>query len=131
MNRRLALPVLLMWLGAVPFTVLDYWRAWDRLPTRMAVHFDANWHANGWASRERSFELAIAVVLFMLIVFTIVSYAITRPQVPTMAPRFIVVFFCVVMVLVCGLNHWVVQYNLRTGAAAASRACCAVDHAEK
>ena len=36
----------LMWL-ALPITALNYWRVWDRLPARMAVHFDANWQPNG------------------------------------------------------------------------------------
>ena len=36
----------LMWL-ALPTTGLNYWLAWDRLPYRMAVHFDANWQPNG------------------------------------------------------------------------------------
>ena len=43
--------VWLMWL-ALPITALNYWRNWDRLPMRMAVHFDANWQPNGYTSRE-------------------------------------------------------------------------------
>jgi hypothetical protein len=40
MNGKALRPMVwLTWL-ALPLTALDYWRAWDQLPTRMAVHFD-------------------------------------------------------------------------------------------
>ena len=47
MERKLfQVAVGLTWL-ALPLTALNYWRAWDRLPPRMAVHFDVNWQPNG------------------------------------------------------------------------------------
>src|SRR3984957_12945854 len=64
--------VALMWL-ALPITALNYWRNWDRLPMRMAVHFDANWQPNGYTSREGALELGLGIMVFMLIVSTVGS----------------------------------------------------------
>jgi hypothetical protein len=65
----------LMWL-ALPTTALNYWLAWDRLPSRMAVHFDANWQPNGYTSREGALKLGLGIMVFMLVVFTIAALAV-------------------------------------------------------
>ena len=62
--------VWLMWL-ALPITALKYWRNWDRLPVRMAVHFDANWQPNGYTSREGALMLGLGIMAVMLLFFTI------------------------------------------------------------
>jgi Domain of unknown function (DUF1648) len=111
MNGKLQLATCLMWL-AVPITASDYWLVWDRLPARMAVHFDINWQANGWASREAAFGFAVGVVSFMLLIFTIASYAVGKSPVPGFSRRSLLAFFYAVLVLVCAVNHWVVRYNL-------------------
>jgi len=38
---------LLLWL-ALPLTALQYWQVWDKLPARMATHFNAANQPNGW-----------------------------------------------------------------------------------
>lgn len=63
--------VLLMWV-ALPTSAWNYWRVWDQLPERMAVHFDANWRPNGFTSREAAFRMGLGIMLVMLVVFTIV-----------------------------------------------------------
>ena len=100
-----------MWL-ALPLTALDYWLVWDRLPARMAVHFDAAWHANGWAPREGSLKFAVLIVFFMLAVFTVVNVAVRRSSVPQFMPRLMMAFSYGVLILVCLVNHWVLRYNL-------------------
>lgn len=111
MNLRLSLATWLMWL-ALPLTALDYWLVWDRLPARMAVHFDAAWHANGWAPREGSFKFALLIVFFMLAVFTVVNVAMRRSRVPELLPWCMMAFSYGVLFLVCAVNHWVLRYNL-------------------
>ena len=64
--------VLLMWV-ALPTSAWNYWRVWDQLPERMAVHFDANWRPNGFTSREGAFQMGLGIMLVMLVVFTIVT----------------------------------------------------------
>ena len=111
MNRSHQLAVWLMWI-AVPLTAFDYWLAWDRLPARMAIHFNADWRANGWASREAALGFAMGVVVFMLLVFTVASYVACIPSVPAFTRWVLPTFFYGVLVLVCAVNHWVVRYNL-------------------
>jgi uncharacterized membrane protein len=51
MARNWYKPLLaLMWLTLVT-SAMNYWRVWDRLPERMAVHFDASFHPNGFTSK--------------------------------------------------------------------------------
>ncbi len=62
MNRNFYKPAIgLMWL-ALPITALSYWRAWDQLPLRMAVHFDTNWRPNGYTTREESVMLGLGIM---------------------------------------------------------------------
>src|SRR5579863_8076363 len=70
-----------MWLPLVTIA-LSYWRAWDRLPARMAVHFNANWQPNGYTSREGSLMLSLGMLAFMQIVFTITALIVhaQKPQ---------------------------------------------------
>ena len=99
----------LMWL-ALPTTALNYWRAWDRLPTRMAVHFDANWQPNGYTSREGSLMLALGIMAFLLVIFTVGAHAV-RVNKPAAAWPVLISLY-----LALGLfwyaSNWIVQRNL-------------------
>src|SRR5579862_1198830 len=78
MERKLfQLAVGLTWL-ALPLTALHYRRAWDRLPARMAVHFDVNWQPNGWTSREGALMLVLVTTILPLVIFTIASYVMSQ-----------------------------------------------------
>jgi hypothetical protein len=101
---------LLMWL-ALPLTALNYWRVWDRLPMRMAVHFDANWQPNGYTSREGALLLALGIIAFMLVLFTVASFAV-RTNKPNSAWPLMVVFYVTLTVL-CLVNNWIAQRNLQ------------------
>ena len=102
--------VAVMWVPLVTIA-LNYWRAWDRLPARMAVHFDANWQPNGYTSREGSLMLAIGMLAFMQVVFTI-SALIVRSQKPGAAWPMLMLFY-----LSLGFfwyaNNWIVEFNLK------------------
>jgi hypothetical protein len=103
--------IFLTWL-ALPLTALNYWRAWDHLPARMAVHFDANWQPNGFTSREGSLIFALAVTTFMLVVFTIAALVV-RAQKPSSAWPVLVVFY-VALGLVWLANNYIVNLNLNS-----------------
>jgi hypothetical protein len=77
MNRKFQLLTAAMWL-TLPLFALRNWRVWDRLPARMASHFDASGHANGWMSRETSLTFSLAFMAFMLTVFSVVLWAAQR-----------------------------------------------------
>jgi uncharacterized membrane protein len=101
----------LTWL-ALPLTALNYWRAWDRLPMRVAVHFDINWQPNGWTSREGSLMLALGTITFLLVIFTIASYAMSTAAVSSLSKWAMVAVFYIVLGFVYFVNNWIVDRNL-------------------
>lgn len=113
MERRLfQAAVALAWL-ALPLTAWNYSQAWDRLPMRIAVHFDANWQPNGWTTREGSRTLALGMTAFLLVVFTIASYAARRSAPSSPVTWTLVAIFYVVLVIVYSVNAWIVERNLQ------------------
>lgn len=62
----------LMWL-ALPITALKYGRAWDRLPMRMAAHFNASSQPNDWTSREGALERGLGIMAVTAVLFTVSS----------------------------------------------------------
>jgi hypothetical protein len=110
MNRSLYKPLVwLMWL-ALPITALKYWRAWDHLPMRMAVHFAANWQPNGYTSREGALMLGLGIMAVMLLFFTIGALA-ARALKPAAAWPLLVVFYVALGFLWFG-NNSIVEWNL-------------------
>jgi hypothetical protein len=99
----------LMWL-ALPVTALDYWRNWDQLPIRMAVHFDANWQPNGYTSREGALDLGLGIMVFMLVVST-VGLLIAHALKPAAAWPLLVVFYVTIGFVWFG-NHSTIKWNL-------------------
>jgi hypothetical protein len=115
MTRDLYKPLVwLMWLG-LPVTALDYWRVWNQLPARMAVHFDANWQPNGFTSREGAVMLGLGIMGVMLIVFTIGSL-ISRALKPGGSWMLLVVFYLALGFLWYG-NYSIIKFNLNAGRA--------------
>ena len=109
MDRSWFKPMIwLLWL-ALPTTLLNYWRHWDQLPARIAVHFDANWNPNGYTSREGALMLALIVTVSLLLVFTIAAH-IAFAQKPSAAWPMLIVFY-VAMGLVWYVNNWIVDRN--------------------
>jgi hypothetical protein len=112
MERKLfQIAVGLTWL-ALPLTALNYWRAWDRLPARVAVHFDINWQPDGWTSREGSLLLALGTTIFLILIFTIACYALSGAAISSLARWAIVAVFYLVLGFVYHVNSWIVDRNL-------------------
>ena len=101
--------VWLMWM-ALPITAFTYWRAWDLLPARMAVHFDAGWQPNDYTSREGSLMLALGVEVFLLLIFTVAAHAV-RANKPSAAWPVLISFY-LALSLFCFVSNWIVQRNL-------------------
>jgi hypothetical protein len=101
----------LMWL-ALPITAFRFWLAWDRLPLRMATHFDINGRPNGWMPRETAFYMALGITALIVVVFTVVSYVAHKTQVPDAFSWSLLGFFYFVIGFVFTGNSGVVQYNL-------------------
>jgi len=98
-----------MWL-ALPTAAWIYWRVWNQLPARMAVHFDANWQPNGYTSKEGSVELGLGIMAVMLLLFS-VAVLIAHALKPAAAWPMLVVFYLVVGLIWYG-NYSVVNFNL-------------------
>jgi uncharacterized membrane protein len=99
----------LMWL-ALPATAFIYWRAWDRLPARIAVHFDASWRPNGWAARDDALHLSVGIVGFLLVVFTFASFS-TQARKPGSAGPVLFLSY-LVLALHLLVTNWMVQRGL-------------------
>src|SRR5918993_3104654 len=68
-DRTRSLLVLLPWLS-VPAVVAGFVATWQRLPQRLAVHFDGGGAPDGWMSRWQFVAFALAVLVFLLANFT-------------------------------------------------------------
>ncbi|HTS08793.1 MAG TPA: hypothetical protein VMP68_24705 [Candidatus Eisenbacteria bacterium] len=108
------LAILVLWL-ALPTSAWTYWHVWDQLPVRMAVHFDANWRANGFTSREGALQLGLGILVVMLVVFTVATLTILylKPAAvwPALVISYVVVGFCWYG------NYSIVKFNLNAQAA--------------
>jgi hypothetical protein len=112
MERKLfQTAIVLAWIS-LPLTALKYGSAWDRLPMRIAVHFDANWQPNGWTSREGARLLALGTTAFLLTIFTIAGYATARMSASSLSRWSMLAVFYVVLGLVYYVNSWIVDRNL-------------------
>jgi hypothetical protein len=101
--------VVLMWL-ALPSAFWNYWRSWDQLPARMAVHFDANWQPNGYTSRDGAVELGLGIMVAMLILFTVATLIIQSLKLSAAWPALLIAY---VVIGFCWYgNQMIVNFNL-------------------
>jgi len=114
MNRKPPqVAIWLMWL-ALPINAWNYWRVWDRLPARMAVHFNANWQADGWAARGNSWVPSLGITVFLLVVFTISGYVVRAAAKPALTAWALLGVFYLTIGFVSYLGNWVIEYNLNS-----------------
>jgi len=66
-----------LWLAPVAVCI-RYWQLWDRLPSRMATHFDAAGRPNGWMTREMSMYWAVGFLVFIAATFFLVLIVVER-----------------------------------------------------
>jgi len=99
------------WLS-LPLMALRYWLVWDRLPARMATHFNALNQPNGWMSREVSLLFTLVLFVFMLTLFTVILTRIRKPDATAWA---LLGMFYVILGFVYWISESVLEYN-STGA---------------
>lgn len=61
---------LLPWLS-LPIVAAAHLLLWDRIPERLAVHFDLSGTPTGWMTRGQSLAFDLALLLFILVVSTL------------------------------------------------------------
>ncbi len=96
------------WL-ALPALALRYWLVWDRLPARMATHFDAAGRPNGWMSRETSLIFTLGLMAFLLALFTAV---LTRLRKPDAGAWSLLGMFYLIVGAVAWVSESVLNFNL-------------------
>lgn len=110
MNRRVFhFATVLLWL-ALPIVALQYHEAWDRLPGRMAVHFNAASQANGWMTREKSLNFNLWMIAIALVVSTIVLTVASWRSVAGFS-WVLLGFFVVLIGFLLSVNQAVIDYN--------------------
>src|SRR5215831_11352433 len=120
MKRPFNILIALMWL-ALPLTAWRYWTVWDQLPLRMATHFDGNGHAHGWMLRNTSFQFALGLTAFVLVVFTIIAYGMHRSSTSPTLSWAMLGFFYLMTGFIYFANSKVIDYNLTAEEVHASR----------
>jgi hypothetical protein len=108
LNSRMKIVTASLWLF-LPLVAFRNWQVWDRLPARVAVHFDIAGRPNGWMSREGSLQF---ILLFMVAVLAVASLVMWRVRMPSSAAWAVLgVFYVVLGVLYCG-EESILAYNL-------------------
>lgn len=109
MNRRLwHFGIALLW-AVIPAIYFQYQSVWNRLPVRMATHFNASGQPNGWATRESSMWFIVGVAAFVVVLATILLARIRRPDVASWGVLFM---FGVTLAILYMASGAVIGYNL-------------------
>lgn len=99
---------LALWL-AVPVAALRLFTVWERLPMRLATHFDLAGRPNGWMSPN---GFLIFVLVSMATSAAIATYAMVRASQPDLSAWTLLGFFYVVTGILYGAADSIVNYNL-------------------
>lgn len=108
-RRYLRLFTGLMWL-ALPITGVLYGMSWQRLPARLATHFDLANHPNGWMSREESLVFLLVIVMFLAGVATLILFRVTKPDLAAWA---VLIFFYVILGTMLWAGEAIIAYNVQ------------------
>ena len=111
MNRRMQLVTWLMWL-VLPVTAFRYWWVWDRLPARMATHFNAAGQPNGWMTREAALEFGLGITVLFLVIFTVISYVLQKQKASDAGAWALLGIFGLVVGVIYQGNSSIIDYNL-------------------
>lgn len=98
----------LLWLG-LPVAALRLFTVWDRLPMRLATHFDLAGQPNGWMSPNGFLVFILVTITAIATMATIVAYRASQPDLSAWT---LLGFFCVVVGILYGAADGIVNYNL-------------------
>ncbi|HVI10168.1 MAG TPA: DUF1648 domain-containing protein, partial [Candidatus Binatia bacterium] len=101
----------LLWLAPVAMAV-RYGQVWDRLPVRMASHFNAAGRVNGWSTRVQSLAYSVAGVAVMTAIFFAVSYAVQAKYPLAKLSWVLLAFFHVQLWTFVFMLNGLIAYNL-------------------
>lgn len=101
----------LLWLAPLVMA-LRYRQLWDRLPVRMASHFDAAGRANGWMPREASLYFDLGFLVLLLTVFSLALYVVQSKYPPARLSWALLAFFHVEIWAMVYLLDSTLAYNI-------------------
>ena len=101
---------LLLWL-ALPLAALEYWQVWDKLPARMATHFNFANQPNGWMAPGESLRFILVMMAVMLAVFTVLAWMASRKSVNAGSWALLGLFY-VAMATLIAVNKAVLSFNV-------------------
>jgi|SRR5450432_981170 hypothetical protein len=102
----------LMWL-ALPLAWLRYRQVWDRLPARVATHFDGAGRANGWMTPQASLNFTLGTLLLLLVVFSAILFSgLRRAHKVDVSMWAVLGFFYVIIGFFLCISEFVLRYNL-------------------
>ena len=93
----------------VPVTAARLWMVWNRLPARIATHFDFAGRANGWTSPT---HFAAAILLALAAAAAISTLAVARTSRPDLSSWSLLGFFYVMAAILYGTAEEILNYNL-------------------
>ena len=101
----------LLWLAPVAIAV-RYRQLWDQLPMRMATHFDAAGHPNGWMTREVSLYWSAGFVALMAAIFFVILFVVERKYGLTKLSWTLLAFFHAEIWTLVYLMNSMTEFNL-------------------
>lgn len=100
-----------LWL-ALPITAGYFRENWDRLPVRVATHFNAANQPNGWMSREQALSSSLEMLAITVSIFTVLLLLSHRKRSISVFSWMLLAFFYVVTGLGSYIFISTVDYNL-------------------
>lgn len=97
-----------LWLG-LPGAAIRLFMVWERLPMRLATHFDFAGRPNGWMTPKGFLVFILVTITAIATLSTIVAYRAAQPDISAWA---LLGFFYVVVGILCGAADGIVKYNL-------------------
>lgn len=100
--------IAVLW-AAIPAVYFQYQRAWDRLPARMATHFNAAGQPNGWTPRESSMWFIMGLTAIIVVVATAVTALLHKHHAASWA---VLGLFYLILGILYRASAGVIEYNL-------------------
>lgn len=98
----------LQWL-ALPILVLNFGTVWQKLPDRMATHFDLAGQPNGWMTREEAVVVMLGISTAVLILATWIASRVKDPDATAWG---LIALFCIVQGTLIYAAQSLIDFNL-------------------
>jgi hypothetical protein len=101
----------LLWFAPVAI-VIRYRQLWDRLPLRMATHFNVQGQANGWMTREMSLYFSAGFLAFLAALFFVIALVIEKKYSLAKVSWALLAFFHAEIWIFVYVQNSLLEYNL-------------------